>query len=575
MRAVLLTPERLCSQRQISSLAHAIAFVAWFASADLAIADSSTFAQSKHNLAASGTGKLRAGFAAGDAATDEMCVFCHTPHSAAGQTALWNRHDPQVVYVPYRSSTSKAVIGQPTGASRLCLSCHDGTVAMGTVKNRSRPIALRGAVTVLPKGRSNLGTDLTDDHPISFKYSASLAARSGELLPPPHNGPVHLDANGEMQCTTCHDPHQNNFGKFLVVDNAASGLCVTCHNLDGWPQSSHNSSPKRWNNIPPNPWPHTENKDVSANGCENCHDPHGGGGRQRLLNFQAEEQNCFPCHNGNVAAKNLESEFNKASAHPVIATTGVHDPVESALVSAGANRHVECADCHNPHAANNSGHTTPASLSGAFSGVRGVNSTGASVQQITHEYELCFRCHGDTARGPARVMRQFPQLNTRLEFQDADGQNSFHPVVQIGRNPLVPSLKSPWTSASLMNCGDCHNNDSGPGAGGIGPAGPHGSAYAPLLERPLSIADSAANSANSALCFKCHNFVNTVWRDHLLHINLTACTTCHDPHGSPNAHLINFDRSVVSGERSYKAGALGHGTCTLSCHGKEHSNTSY
>ena len=340
-------------------------------------------------------------------------------------------------------------------------------------------------------------------------------------------------------------------------------------------QTAHSYSPKRWNGLAPNPWPHTSQKSVAANGCENCHSPHNAGGKQRLLNFAEEEQNCFPCHNGNVAAKNLEVEFNKASVHPVINTTGVHDPAEPTLASAGVTRHVECADCHDPHAANSTGKTTPQAVSGALAGVRGVNASGAKILPITYEYELCFRCHGDTAKGPARVSRQFPQLNTRLEFQDVNGQNSFHPVVLPGKNPNVPSLKPPWTSASQMTCGDCQNNDRGPGAGGVGPAGPHGSAYAPLLERPLSFADTAANPANSALCFKCHDFVNNAWRDHLRHIGYTACGTCHDPHGSPNAHLMNFDPSIVAGARNYQSTGTGHGTCTLLCHGKEHTATSY
>ncbi len=533
------------------------------------------FVQSRHNFSVSSTAKIRAKAVAGDAKDSEMCVFCHTPHSASAQRALWNHFESDVIYTPYRSSTAKASIGQPTGASRLCLSCHDGTVALGMVKSRRQSIALQGAVNVMPKTRSNLGTDLSDDHPVSFPYNSMLAAKDGDLLPPPRSGPVQLDANGEMQCTTCHDPHNDSNDKFLVLNNAGSALCLTCHNFNGWPQSVHSLSPNRWNSLPPNPWPHTPEKTVAASACENCHSPHSAGGRQRLLNYQAEEQNCYPCHNGNVAQKNIESEFNKASVHPVIATTGVHDPAETTLVSAGAKRHVECDDCHNPHAANRLGRTTPTSVSGALNGVRGVTRSGAGTQQITYEYELCLRCHGDTAKGPARVSRQFPQLNTRLEFQDANGQNSFHPVMVPGRNPLVPSLKAPWTTASQMTCGDCHNNDGGPGAGGTGPAGPHGSAYAPLLERPLSFADSAATYANSALCYKCHSFVNTAWRDHVRHIGYTSCETCHDAHGSPIAHLMNFDPTVVTGARNYKTGTIGHGTCTLSCHGKEHNGTSY
>jgi predicted CXXCH cytochrome family protein len=520
----------------------------------------------KHNLSATGVGPLTAG---GAGASTDMCVFCHTPHTPSAQRGLWNRYESAATYIPYKSTTSKATIGQPTGASKLCLSCHDGTIALGKLKSRPDPISLKGGQAARVTGRANLGTDLSDDHPISFKYDAALVAANGELNSPPLSGEVRVDHNSELQCTSCHDPHEDKFGKFLVINNTGSALCLTCHKPNYWRQSSHSLSTRAWNGNQPNPWPHTAEKSVSANACENCHSPHNAGGKQRLLNHAAEEQNCYACHNGNVAAKNVEAEFSKLSVHPVTSYTGVHDPVENPLLPE-ANRHIECADCHNPHAANGATSPLPGGANGSLLGVRGINASGGNVSQVTFEYELCFRCHADTAKGPSRIMRQFPQINTRLEFQIGSGTNSFHPVVMVGRNPNVPSLKSPWLATSRMACSDCHNSDTGANAGGNGPKGPHGSSYPPLLERPVSYADGGANPGNSALCFKCHDFSNLGWSRHLQHISMTSCLTCHDPHGSPAPHLINFNTTIVSGPRSYTPQGVGRPSCALICHGKTH-----
>ena len=89
----------------------------------------------KHNLSATAiTNPIRA--AAGG--TTEICVFCHTPHGASTSGQLWNRALSTATYTPYTSDYLTG-LGYPTAAlgnsSRLCLSCHDGTVALGSVFN--------------------------------------------------------------------------------------------------------------------------------------------------------------------------------------------------------------------------------------------------------------------------------------------------------------------------------------------------------------------------------------------------------------------------------------------------------
>jgi len=540
-------------------------------------------ATTRHNLSVSGPGTVKA------ASETQICIFCHAPHNSVPSAPLWNRQDPGSNYVPYASSTAVANIGQPNGASLACLSCHDGTIALGDLVSRDTSVSMAGGVGNLPAGASNLGTDLSDDHPVSFHYTSMLPAQhGGELVDPSSlTGKVKLDASGRMQCTTCHDAHDDTNGQFLVMANTASALCVACHTKNGWSISSHRLSNATWNGSGPNPWEHSDGLTVAANACENCHRPHGAGGRKWLLNSQVEEANCYSCHNGNVASVDIESEFTtKPSIHPVALTTGVHDAAESAVAQ---TRHVECADCHNSHAANTGSGIVP----GALAGVGGISISGTVVQEITAEYQLCFRCHADSpGLPPPRTPRQIAQTNTRLEFDT--GNPSYHPVAGPGTNANVPSLLSPWTTNSVMQCTDCHANNNGPGAGGAGPAGPHGSIWAPLLERNYVTTDNTPESAsNYALCYKCHNRSSLLsdthpFKDHGKHITeyRTPCNVCHDPHGISatqgnavnNSKLINFDISVVtpvSGQLRYESTGPNSGRCYLSCHGASHNPRTY
>ena len=129
----------------------------------------------------------------------------------------------------------------------------------------------------------------------------------------------------------------------------------------------------------PNPWPHTTYNNVADNACESCHAPHTAGTGPRLLNDAVEEQNCYSCHSGTVAAKNIAAEFGKVSVHPITLTSGIHDPMEDPL---NPPRHVECADCHNPHAATPASAVAP-NASGALAGLKGVNPSGLVIDPLT------------------------------------------------------------------------------------------------------------------------------------------------------------------------------------------------
>jgi predicted CXXCH cytochrome family protein len=170
--------------------------------------------------------------------TGEICIVCHTPHNAdmtVSNAPLWNHQTTAVTnYDLYTSATfnGSSTIGQPDESSKLCLSCHDGTVALenfGTMTTGVNYI----------EGIYNLGNDLRDDHPISFIYDGNLTTIDGGLFDPTSTEVPELGGtidekmlfNQKLQCASCHDVHNSSGENYLLLfTNSASNLCLTCHN---------------------------------------------------------------------------------------------------------------------------------------------------------------------------------------------------------------------------------------------------------------------------------------------------------------------------------------------------------
>lgn len=211
-----------------------IAFIVLFLAAHGALNGQGSVATTKHNLSVSGPGTIRA------QSETQICVFCHTPHNSRTQAPLWNRNDSGGTYTMYWSATmdayaSPAAAPQPNGNSKLCLSCHDGTLALGATV-ASGAIPMSGGITTMPVGDAYFGLDLSGHHPVSFIVTNALVSTNNAKGDVPlktvtqmrASTVIKLDASDRVQCTSCHDSHKNPYGSFLRAASTDS-ICLGCH----------------------------------------------------------------------------------------------------------------------------------------------------------------------------------------------------------------------------------------------------------------------------------------------------------------------------------------------------------
>ncbi len=290
----------------------------------------SGIASSRHNLGGFGR-VLRTG------STTEICVFCHTPHhSNSGAGPIWNRGAPAGPFTAYGMTSSGSDATVIAGPSLACLSCHDGVTTFDNIVNatgkggvvtggQDRGLGFNMPVGNLFPGADHVmldafytgpsaicslchssgshvssdyisglvvGTDLSDDHPVSVVYNEALpstglravstvistidlvselsSSADPLLLANVSQNRWAVDGmisgtatiadllrDNKVECTSCHDPHFSNKswdevdttwvlpaastwcsgyedcsdGLFLrrVGGNTGSGLCRTCH----------------------------------------------------------------------------------------------------------------------------------------------------------------------------------------------------------------------------------------------------------------------------------------------------------------------------------------------------------
>jgi len=152
-----------------------------------------------------------------------ICEVCHTPHATATADApLWNHAETETTFTAYTTVRNSSSVA--TGASKLCLGCHDGATAMDNYGGES------AGTQDMTAGYAIIGAgDLNRNHPIGITYTQIAGAYEDPAVVTGGGG-LRLP-NDKIECQSCHDPHSTAVGKFLRIDNDTSQLCKTCHLL--------------------------------------------------------------------------------------------------------------------------------------------------------------------------------------------------------------------------------------------------------------------------------------------------------------------------------------------------------
>jgi len=356
--------------------------------------------------------------------------------------------------------------------------------------------------------------------------------------------------------------------------------------------------------------------------CATCHRSHNvpRGGEKKLIKTASVDELCLPCHEPGKTA--FMTEFapklpawagGEGSGHLKGRFSSRRTESYSRVVTSDTGQRVQlaqdCAACHDSHGRER----------GKLRRL-GFDNRGQLLDRRPQSVaEVCFGCHA--GQEAALLRTSAPDLG--LLF--ARGAMSSHRIgaTAAGR-PELPSLRSGLVAGGL-DCTSCHDN---PDPGGA--RGPHASPHVALLKASFGRERDMARLGDRVndLCLVCHDRAsilgNQSFTFHAQHLKgftsstsavgrmgvqqeaqaalgirtvrdlrsgraggfiagrgePTACATCHASHGSlRQPSLVEFDTAVVGpsslGAPIFQRTSLGHGTCTLSCHGYDHVQTRY
>jgi predicted CxxxxCH...CXXCH cytochrome family protein len=415
------------------------------------------------------------------------CTDCHNInmnnttgyHHVMDSTAMADRTYP-----------TSAPSGNATDSNRKCTMCHVDHNIFSTMLNNNNT-----------NGRSyNLRTDISTTPTVASGYTNTDYATGGGICISCHTNELTKNTTAqktETSSTKTMAVTDANFSLSAHKYNVASTMtnggstfnsnCSKCHNAKNGETTTFQNSTNKFGTHDD-----TARRLVAALGGTLA-DPY-------------EEAFCYRCHSKAAdaiggtkksadandwygAVTNMSSPstsiyqvFQKTYKHNVAGYSGLHkpSPTDETRTYLSANKHVECDDCHNPHAAkaglhsNNQVHvaagTNLISNSGPLTGAQGagptswpgnwgaVSSWPTTTSTATYEYQICFKCHASYNTNYASWGGSGTQSWTDVALEFNPNNASYHPVVQAlpatdpgynGSSQLPP----PFTSIVIGDSG--------------------------------------------------------------------------------------------------------------------------
>ncbi|KAF0219034.1 MAG: cytochrome, partial [Geobacteraceae bacterium] len=477
----------------------------------------------------------------GTNSNNRRCTMCHVDHSIFSPMLNINsnarannlRTDIAVVPTVTGGYTNSDYIGTSGGTGGICITCH---------------------TTELTKSTTRILTETSSTKSAAIPFTSYSGSAHEYAIASTMTGP-----NGgtfQANCSKCH----NGRGSGTTLEPSVFSSLTT---------ATHDRNVRRlYASLGANL---ADGND--ENFCYRCHsktgDTNPGGGPVKTV----ANKDYYRTATMSNDAEGIFALFAKTNKHNVAGYTGRHKPSTSAgnedgtYISNSANKHVECADCHNVHSA------TAVNPTRGAPGVDPTNSvsnwtapTGyasVSVNGGDDEYRICFRCHsgyntGLTSWNAAWTDggKEFSTNNASYHWVEGDKgaakadttYGNFNTTYVFKMMPRYNGFTDAQLRGVKMRCSDCHGSDSAEN----NPNGPHGSAYAKMLKVPVGSLYTVWNSASkygdtNIWCYNCHSstFTNTGFSSggsnyHTTKHNGYQCMDCHIkvPHGWQIPHLL-------------------------------------